>query len=694
MAVQVRKKRIDEILLERGLITQQALKEALAAQKLHGGRIGSHLLRRGYIEESDLVEALAVQLGCPGVVLSSLRILPDVVRRVPQELALSRKVMPFEFDPKENTLKIACEDPTDDALAGELSFIASGAKIELHVAAQTALDTAIAKYYLGRETQDEQAQMPTVLFVTDEEEAVPLVQTLLQRYNYDVAATASTDDVPELLQNQQFHTVFVRESLPGSRSELVEQVRQLSPSTVVRYYDNLGSLLLGDSPAIDSELFLKNLDLLTALLASKAQLPENHTNRVAQYVERLCRKLRLPDRERLVIANAAYVADLAASYYGPTKLGDAHQNIRITIKLLASLEYPPAVLQVLRHVYADLEAEVASDREAAAPAETLPIDILGGNIITAVDLLCREVPASEHLSLDRFNAIQSTLRAEIGRKLLPDVAEALIQMLREAALESRPTRAPIQLMVLAEDPETQPLVEARFKNEGFRAVVLDNIGALAELYQRSAPDLVILAAVGSPARVLFTIDEVAKGGVDFKRTPTLLLVDPRSISKLSSILARGMTDVILMDPNLDILVRRVRNLVAGAMITSDTTAEAQLDGSGPGTQGRLTDMNLFDLLQALGLGRKTVKITISPNDVQVGRLVLYLDQGSITYAKTEQRTGASAVHEALSWAGGTWKMEPVKPEDLPTPNNKLSNESILMEWCRLQDEAAEAPTKA
>jgi DNA-binding response OmpR family regulator len=703
MTGQVRKKRIDEILLERGLITQEALKEALLAQKTYGGRIGSHLLRRGHLDESDLVEALATQLGCPGVVLSSLRIPSDVVRRIPEQLALSRKVVPFEYDAKENTLKIACEDPTDDALAKELRFIASGMKIELHIAAQTALDTAIARYYLGREAPDEADQMPAVLFVTDEEEAILLVQTLLQKYNYEVATTDSTDNIVEMLQNQQFHTVFVRESLPGSRSDLVERVRQVSPSTVVRYYDNVCSMLLGDSPAVDGELFLKNLDLLTALLASKAQLPENHSIRVAQYVERLCRKLRLPDRERLVITNAAYVADLAASYYGPGKIGDAQQTIQTTINLLGSLEYSPSVLQVLRHVYADMGegaggakgggGEGQSKGHDALQADNLPVEVLGGNIITAVDLLCREVSASEHLSLDRFDAVQSKLRQEVGRKLLPEVAEALVQMLHETALESRSIQRPLQLMVFCEDAHTQELLEARLKNEGFRAIMVNSHASLAERYQRSEPDLLILAATGSPARVLFTIDEVTKGGIDFKRTPTLLLIDAHSISRLLSILARGMTDVILLDPNLDILIRRVRNLAAGAMVKYEAGGGADLDSSASGTQGRLTDMNLFDLLQALGLGRKTVKITISPNNAQAGRLVLYLSQGSITFAKTEQRTGASAVHEALSWAGGTWKMEPVAPEDLPAPNNKLSNESILMEWCRLQDEAAKVPSQ-
>ena len=182
------------------------------------------------------------------------------------------------------------------------------------------MDTAIAKCYFGRDVSIYATLKPAVLLVSDEEEAAPLVQSLLQAYDYDVVVTNSTDNVVDLVKNQKFHTVFIRSSLLEDRADLVDRVRRISLSTVIRCYENASCLLVDETPAVEGKLFLKNIDLLTSLLSSKAQLPVNHSIRVARYTDELCRKLKMPDKDRLIIANAAYLHNLALSYYGPDDL--------------------------------------------------------------------------------------------------------------------------------------------------------------------------------------------------------------------------------------------------------------------------------------------------------------------------------------------------------------------------------------
>jgi len=101
------------------------------------------------------------------------------------------------------------------------------------------------------------------------------------------------------------------------------------------------------------------------------------------------------------------------------------------------------------------------------------------------------------------------------------------------------------------------------------------------------------------------------------------------------------------------------------------------------TRGSLRDMNLIDLLQAMGPSGKTVRIAAVSDEKQ---LVIFLKQGAITYAEFGDKTGAEAVYEGLSWNSGNWSVEPIRPEDIPESNNEFSNESILMEGCRLIDE--------
>jgi hypothetical protein len=97
-------------------------------------------------------------------------------------------------------------------------------------------------------------------------------------------------------------------------------------------------------------------------------------------------------------------------------------------------------------------------------------------------------------------------------------------------------------------------------------------------------------------------------------------------------------------------------------------------------------MNLIDLIQALGPGRKTVRITIQADLAGTPTLVIHLDNGRIIHAETQELEGAAAIYEGLAWTDGSWLVEPVVTEDLPEANIGESNESLLMEGCRLLDE--------
>ena len=102
-----------------------------------------------------------------------------------------------------------------------------------------------------------------------------------------------------------------------------------------------------------------------------------------------------------------------------------------------------------------------------------------------------------------------------------------------------------------------------------------------------------------------------------------------------------------------------------------------------GAVGHLEDMNLIDLLQALGPSQKTAKVTVNS-----GRdsLVIFLKQGAIMNAETANCSGPEAVYEGIAWKKGSWTIQPVDPETLPPQNTYYSNESLLMEGCRLLDE--------
>lgn len=702
------KLRLDEILVKEGLISEAQIKEALMRQKAHGGKFGSQLLYHRYIDEASLVKALAVHFGREGVVLSKLEIPDVVIKFIPKKVAVARKVIPFDYDPENNVLKVACEEPTDQSLVNELNFVARGKEVKLYVAAELALNTAIAKHYLGRDVSlddnllleipdeatetgkvptpslDETAEgaddfHETVLLVTDEEYSGPLLRSILERDNYQVVTTDSANDAINLIGDRQFHSVFIKDTVSGDYIDLIDRLRKASPRTAVRYYESASSLVLNeDAVAIEGDLLIKSLDLFTSLLSSKYKLPTNHSGTVGQYVDKLCRKIGLPDKERLMITSAGYLHDLAKFYYRTENTQDYRSTIKLTGKLLESLNYSPVVIEMLRSMYKDLGGKYT---------KRLPVEVFGGNILTIVDLFCDNIPLNGRLSLDKFDAIKKKLRDLTGKLFLVEVVEAFIVMIQEEILQLQTVEKASQVMIYAGDSDSLYAVKVRVKQEGFRTVSERSLDSFVDLFQRSQPDMMVLLLPGEPAEVSNSVQDLAAKGIDFKKTPTFLLVDSSSTSQLIKLFERGIEDIVALDGSLDLLIAKMHK----ARERIQAEAQQAAVGEDPsGSRGRLSDMNLIDLLQALGPSRKTVRITITAGNSDDEKLVIYLNQGNITFAQLKDRVGAEAVYEAIAWTDGGWTVEPVSVESLPEPNNELANESILMEGCRLLDEKVRA----
>jgi len=161
-----------------------------------------------------------------------------------------------------------------------------------------------------------------------------------------------------------------------------------------------------------------------------------------------------------------------------------------------------------------------------------------------------------------------------------------------------------------------------------------------------------------------------------------LLVKEYYAAQLSATLGRGVEDIIAFDNNLDILVAKLRRIISEL---NEKAAKKDDFEEKSGATGRITNMSIIDILQAMGPGQKTAKVIVTSQDKN-RKLEMYLDKGKIVYAKMGNLKGAEAVYEAIAWPDGVWNIEPISPEDLPQPNNTLSNESILMEGCRLLDE--------
>ena len=104
-----RPKRLGDILIAAGLISEEQLGEALAKQKGSGKRLGTVLQDEGYITELEMIEALQMQLGIEFIDLNKINIPTELAQVVPANIAKQYQVVPVRMVRDE--LYLAMADP-------------------------------------------------------------------------------------------------------------------------------------------------------------------------------------------------------------------------------------------------------------------------------------------------------------------------------------------------------------------------------------------------------------------------------------------------------------------------------------------------------------------------------------------------------------------------------------------------------
>ncbi|MCR2806510.1 GspE/PulE family protein [Paenibacillus soyae] len=186
------RKRIGDLLLESGVISEDQLRTALEKQRETKMRLGDMLISLGYITQQQFIEALEFQLGIPHVQLYRYKIEPKIVQLISQKLADQHCVMPIRLE--SNKLILAMADPLDYFAIDEIR-IATGLRVEPVIASKSELLATISRYY-GLQDTIEQITQNLQLRDLDEDTAIkdedsPVVKTVNQIITQAVQLGAS-----------------------------------------------------------------------------------------------------------------------------------------------------------------------------------------------------------------------------------------------------------------------------------------------------------------------------------------------------------------------------------------------------------------------------------------------------------------------------------------------------------------------
>jgi hypothetical protein len=106
--------RVGDLLVNKGMITDEQLSKALVESRETGELVGLVLLRRGWVFESELARTLAEQWRIPYLDLAALGVDEQAVRLLPYDVGVRYAAVPVRHT--DRGVQVAFADPSDQAL--------------------------------------------------------------------------------------------------------------------------------------------------------------------------------------------------------------------------------------------------------------------------------------------------------------------------------------------------------------------------------------------------------------------------------------------------------------------------------------------------------------------------------------------------------------------------------------------------
>ena len=231
---------LGRLLLDTGVITQAVLEEALAIQKTDKRRLGELLVERGVVHPQELAQLLSHQLSCPWISLAHLDIAPEVLSLLPRSLALEHAVVPVHLRMYKGNkvLYVATDDPTDDVALDECGMAAKMA-VRPMVAVSIEVRAALARFYGG-----EMPATPEPPRAVTKPAAPPVPpRSKMTSIRESIEETEILEIEEEPSQKKRAPTILVLNAPPAFLAECTEAAKSLTATLVDGAIGNAAELV-------------------------------------------------------------------------------------------------------------------------------------------------------------------------------------------------------------------------------------------------------------------------------------------------------------------------------------------------------------------------------------------------------------------------------------------------------------------
>ncbi|MBI3184205.1 MAG: DUF4388 domain-containing protein [Myxococcales bacterium] len=623
--------KLGERLVEAGLVTAEAIDQALAHQKITGHRLGDCLVELGLVGESSLLRFLAGELKTRFVStekLAKAKIPSEVMDRVPVRMAEAQVFLPLAMDDERQILSIVTTEPQNTDLLKEIALITEMREVFAYVGLRSAILAGIRKHYYGDNTA----------FAALEQGGPGALKADISAVANAYEATGGQDARP-----------------PTAVRLMVDTGKQTRASRSGGTSIRLGATQLREAlsarGAIGDADYIETLNVLVGLLESPQEHMRGHSAQLSRQAATLARRMGLQPREVAQVSIAAYLHDLgkrpdrhftlASNDANPEWKAEAKRLVRSPIKLFETVHLPVAVNAILAQIY---EAHDGSGTpQGAAGEEIAP----GARILAVVDgyLDLTKNPGNALGRLLGKDEAIAFMTERSGKLYDPVVIDLLGRLLSGELLRQRVDCEGRQVLVADPDEATRTDLHDALSKGGLLVHGINKLEGTIDALLAGEADLVAVGLrFGLPD--VIALVQLIRGRPESAGLPVVVLGEPPDAPGRESLLQAGPSDVIPMPFDPEEAAKRIQNLFR------DHVAHG---GPGHLVHGSFDELSPGSLMGILGHGRKSGRLLVR-NGSQDG--VLHFERGRAVFAVFGGKTGEPAVQSMLDLEQAEFTYDP------------------------------------
>lgn len=694
------RKRLDRILLDRRLVSQDQIRQALLRQKTHGGLLGSHLLYFRFLTERQILDALEEQFGVPGVELGDIEVPESVLKKVPLKVAADYLIFPFQFEERTRTLHLAAVDPENAEMLQTVKQVSLARDLKVYVAVESLVRRAIRVHYLGHPREEPLSQIvelpelfghetgqswseavpapkaaegerpPRVLLVTQAPFLRSFLVPIFEREGCALEILDEAEGVAAYLKSGPPDFLLVGRDLEETFSRWVQAGAVPAPEASPLPFGGVSRALL-ENPVPYPRMTAVALSALqeAAHLRNAGRVPFEALSLLLQDIRDLARAFGMGtvaadglQMAALLLTPSPQALAEAQRLDGARMTRDFFTDFSATLARAREIDFPWNIELVLRSLFRLL----FGTPDKADPDRYRSSNILA---ITWYRLVCTlGRSGSPEESLDE---LRERLHALSGHLFSPEIVDAYLQVLEGRRGKLSP-KSQKDIFVVSEPNEVSKTLSRHLRQQGYRTVEIVDFEEAEALYNRKRPDVIVMNYDQNPERTLVLCQQIRKDS----RTLLYAFTNQNKPSLVLRLLGSGFNDILVSPVDYAVVTRRINNSLA-VLAPSDAPASG-------GFSATFQELPFVDLVQALAQSQRSVHVRIARSNGE--QASLYLRDGEMVHAICGQASGEEAVFQIIRWRDdGSFRLEPVRV--FPPDNIGSPNDFILMEGLRLLDES-------